>query len=341
MKIQPETIARIKQIIDPEVVVDYLGFQIVRKTPGELRGPCKIHGGNNTTAFRMNLETKTWCCYTKHCEGDKHRDMIGLIQLASGRSFVESVKLMAQLTGVNLENEEAVDEEVRKFRQQQEIKKEIKQSSPQSPATSSFDEEEEKEMLGRLLPERSSYFEDRGFHSELLDFYEIGGMTDSYGVHRETIPIRDEDGRLLTVSARRTDSNEDPKYTLLKNIPKEATLYNLHVAKHYTGEDRTLILVEGFVDVWSLAALGVFNAVAIMGTMITPNQARLLWRNAESIVVMLDADEAGRKATPMVVKLLERGAKVRSIDLPDGKDPKDFQYTDLREYGIGETNEYV
>ncbi len=341
MKIRPETIASIKQIIDPEVVVDYLGFQIVRKTPGELRGPCKVHGGDNTTAFRMNLETKTWCCYTKHCEGEKHRDLIGLIQLTSGRSFVESVSLLASFCGVNLENEIEVDQEVRKFKQQQEIKKEIKNSVPQAPVVNFFDEAAEKKLLDRLRPHRSAYFEDRGFPAELLDFYEVGGMTDSYGVHRETIPIRDEDGNLLTISARRTDSDDDPKYTLLEDIPKAATLYNLHVARHHAGEDRTLILVEGFVDVWSLSMLGVFNVVAIMGTMVTPNQARLLWRNAENIVVMLDADDAGRKGTVKVVKLLERGARIRSIDLPDGKDPKDFKYTDLREYGIGELNEYV
>ncbi len=340
MKIQPETIARIKQICDPEMVVNYLGFRIIRKTPGELRGPCKIHGGDNFTAFRMNLETKTWCCYTKHCEGEKHRDLIGLIQLATGQSFVDSVKVLASLCGVNLEDTVEIDKEVRDFKQQQSIKKEIVQSSARSPVTSVFEEGEEEELLSRLLPERSDYFEDRGFPSELLDFYEIGGMTDGYGVHRETIPIRDEEGNLLTVSARRTDSNEDPKYTLMKNIPKEATLYNLHVAKHYVGQDRTLILVEGFVDVWALAMLGVYNVVAIMGTITTPNQARLLWRYAENIIVMLDADLAGRVATPKVIKILERGARVRSIDLPDGKDPKNFKYTDLKEYNIGETHEH-
>jgi DNA primase len=165
-------------------------------------------------------------------------------------------------------------------------------------------------------------------------------MSDRYGVHRETIPIRDENENLLTISARRTDSNEDPKYVLLKNIPKGATLYNLYVAKHYVGQDRTLILVEGFVDVWSLAACGVYNVVAAMGTSITPNQRNLLWKYAENIVVMLDADEAGREATPKVVEMLKRGASVRTIDLPDGKDPKDFKYTDLKEYGIGESDEF-
>ena len=127
----------------------------------------------------------------------------------------------------------------------------------------------------------------------------------------------------------------------MKNIPKEATLYNLHIAKHYTGRDRTLILVEGFVDVWALASLRVYNVVAMMGTYITPNQARLIWKYAENIVVMLDADDAGREATPKVAGMLQQGASMRVIDLPDGRDPKNLTYMDLVELGLGETENVI
>ncbi len=191
------------------------------------------------------------------------------------------------------------------------------------------------EAVDRLKAERTSYFVDRGFSPEILNFYEIGGMTDSHNTHRETIPIRDEDGRLITVSARRTDSDKDPKYLLLKNIAKGTTLYNLHVAKHYVGEDRTLILVEGFVDVWALVSLGVYNVVAAMGVDITPNQARLLCKYAENITIMLDADEAGREGTKRVVRLLDRRAAVTAIFLPDGKDPKYFTDSDVKNYFKG------
>ena len=196
-------------------------------------------------------------------------------------------------------------------------------------------------MIEQLLPRRSKYFIQRGFPEELLDFYEIGGMTDSRGVHRETIPIRDEDGNLLTISARRTDSDEDPKYTLMKDIKKEATLYNLHIAKEYTGIDRTLVLVEGFVDVWALSLLGIYNVVAMMGTYVTPNQARLLWKYSENIIVMLDPDDAGREATPKVAGMLQQGAFIRVVELPDGKDPKNLTYMDLVELGLGEITNVI
>ncbi len=327
MKIQQETIARIKQVVDPESVLNYLGFHIIRRTPKELRGPCKVHGGDNPTAFRFNTESRTWCCYTRHCEGDSDRDLVGLVQKTTGQNFVDSVQLLANIAGIDLNDQTKLSEEYLRLKQQQEIKKEIKQS--QSSAVTSFFPEE---VVEELREKRTNYFIDRGFPEELLDFYEVGGMVDSRGVHRETIPIRDEDGNLVTVSARRTDSDKDPKYLLLRDVRKEVTLYNLHVAKNYTGEDRTLILVEGFVDVWALALLDVFNVVAAMGTDITRNQAKLLWRYAENIIVMLDADEAGRAGTKRVAKLLDRGASISPIFLPDGKDPKKFDYSDVKIY---------
>ncbi len=334
MKIPQETIAQIKLMVDPEMVLDYLGFHIIRRTPKELRGACKVHGGDNPTAFRFNLESRSWCCYTRHCEGESDRDLVGLVQKATGQSFYESVKFLADLAGIDLTNQDQLSEAYVRLKQEQEMRKEIRQTQPSAPVTNFYPEE----VVEALILNRTSYFSDRGFPIEILDFYEIGGMTDSKGVHRETIPIRDEDGNLITVSARRTDSNEDPKYLLLKDVRKEVTLYNLHVAKNYVGDDRTVILVEGFVDVWALILLGVYNVVAAMGTDITPNQARLIWKYAENVIVMLDPDDAGREATGRVVKLLTKGALVRSIQLPDGKDPKYFTYSDINEYFGGVSN---
>ncbi len=334
MKIPQETIAQIKLMVDPEMVLDYLGFHIIRRTPKELRGACRVHGGDNPTAFRFNLESRSWCCYTRHCEGESDRDLVGLVQKATGQSFYESVKFLADLAGIDLTNQEQLSEAYVKLKQEQEMRKEIRQTQPSAPVTNFYPEE----IVEELIAKRSNYFLDRGFPIEILDFYEVGGMTDSKGVLRETIPIRDEDGNLITVSARRTDSNEDPKYLLLKDVRKEVTLYNLHVAKNYVGDDRTLILVEGFVDVWALILLGVYNVVAAMGTDITPNQARLIWKYAENVIVMLDPDDAGREATGRVVKLLTKGALVRSIQLPDGKDPKYFTYSDIKEYFGGVSN---
>ena len=331
MKVNPETVLNIKKLVDPESVLGYLGFNIVKRGPKELRGPCKVHGGDGLTAFRFNLENRTWCCYSHHCEGEKDRDLIGLIQKTTGKNFMESVQLLADMAGVDLNNQAQLSEEFLKLKQQQEIRQETLRNK-RTPVTRTVSEE----VLAEFEGKRSSYFTDRGFSEEILDFYEVGGTTDSRGVHRETIPIRSEDGKLLTVSMRRTDSDEDPKYVLLKNVSKGETLYNLDVAKDYVGEDRTLIIVEGFVDVWSLCRLGVYNVVAIMGTDIVPKQAKLILKYAENATIMLDPDDAGREGVPRLIKMLEKGLNLRVIDLPDGKDPKYLNKEDLEIYFTGE-----
>jgi DNA primase len=333
VKIQPETIASIKLTVDPETVLNHLGFQIVKRGHKELRGPCKIHGGDNTTAFRFNLESRTWCCYTRHCEGEGDRDLIGLVRKTLGLAFVDAVRFLADIAGVDLNNQESLSEKYLEMKQQREMQREIKYAKVASPVTSSYPEI----LLQELKSSRSSYFEERGFPAELLDFYEIGGFTDNKGVHRDTIPIRDENGVLITISGRRTDSNEEPKYLLLKNINKGNVLYNLDVAQEHVGdpakgEDRVLIVVEGFVDVWGLALQGVHNVVAIMGTDITPTQRDLIVHYVENVIIMLDADDAGRAGADRVNKMLEKVVKTTVVSLPDGKDPKDFTYRDVVEY---------
>jgi len=332
VKIQQEAIARVKQVVDPEMVLQYLGFHIVRRTPKELRGPCKVHGGDNPTSFRMNLETKTWSCYSHHCEADGFRDIIGLVQKTLQQPFVECVQLLADISGVSLDDQNELSTQYIKLKQEQEIAKEVRQSEKQSSVTSFFPEE----IVQEFKSNRTDYFIKRGFPEELLDFFEVGGMTDPRGIHRETIPIRDPDGNLLTISGRRTDSNEDPKYWLTKNISKGDTLYNLDVAKNFAGGPpnglRTLILVEGFVDVWTLSLYGVWNAVAAMGTDVTQRQAELISRYADKVLLMLDPDEAGRKGMDRVEKVLSFYVDVERVDLPEDKDPKYFTYVDVKHY---------
>lgn len=328
MKIQPEVIHKIKQVVDPEAVLGHLGFHIIRRGAKELRGPCKVHGGDNPTGFRFNTETRTWCCYTRHCEGETDRDLVGLVQKVTGQSFVDSVKLLADIAGVGLDSHEKLSEEYLRLKQLREMEKEVLQAKSKAPAAGYYPDE----VIQDMLSKRTDYFVTRGFPNELLDFFQVGGTKDSQGVHRETIPIRDPDGNVITVSARRTDSDEDPKYLLLKNIPKGVTLYNLDVARRYVGLPRTLILVEGFVDVWTLALHGVWNVVAAMGTDLTPRQAQLLSIHADEVVLMMDPDTAGQIAMERVEKLLSFYVSVKPIRLPAGKDPKNFTYTDVKTY---------
>lgn len=330
VKISQPIINHIKSVVDPELVLNHLGFDVSKRGSKELRGPCRIHGGDNPTGFRFNLDTRTWTCYTRHCEGDNAKDLVGLVMLSTGKNFLESVQLLASLAGVDLGDSSKFSELAARTTYEAAIRKEIRETPrPKQESSDEFSEE----YVQSLIENRTSYFMSRGFSKEILDFYEIGGWVDSRGAQRSTIPIRDEDGKLLTISARREDGDEDPKYLLLKDIRKSTTLYNLHVAKHYTGfPNRVLFIVEGFVDVWNLCMRGIYNVVALMGTSILPGQVALIAKYAETAYIVLDSDAAGVKAAPKVAEMLSKAVNTKIITLPLGKDPKDLTDEEIKLY---------
>ncbi len=146
---------------------------------------------------------------------------------------------------------------------------------------------------------------------------------------RITIEIRDPRGEVLGFGARAL-GDDPPKYL---NTPetnrftKGKLLYGLDRAKEPIRRSETAILVEGYFDQIALARAGCENAVASMGTALTPAQADLLSRHAATVVVAYDGDAAGlaaaHKAFPL---LLARGVAVKHLALPDGHDPDSFLF---------------
>jgi len=139
-------------------------------------------------------------------------------------------------------------------------------------------------------------------------------------------------GRILDAS-----QTEQPKY---KNSPetllykKGENLFGLHAAKHAIRKSGRALVVEGNFDVMTLHERGIGYAVAPQGTAITQAQVALLKRFAREVVLMLDADAAGRAATLKVVRLFveaELPARIASLTAKDGKkvDPDDLARNDL------------
>jgi DNA primase len=142
--------------------------------------------------------------------------------------------------------------------------------------------------------------------------------------HRLIFPIRNAAGRLVGFGGR-TLGDDVAKYVNTaetERFSKGTLLYGLEHAKRPLRESRRALLVEGYLDVLAAVAAGLDTAVASMGTALTPEQARLLARFADEVVVGYDGDEAGetaaRRALPL---LLAQGLSVRRMHLPAGEDP--------------------
>ena len=154
-------------------------------------------------------------------------------------------------------------------------------------------------------------------------------LTDSFR-NRVMFPIIDPSGNVIAFGGRVMDDSL-PKYKNTSDTPafkKSRNLFALNFARNACAE--RLILCEGYMDVISLHAAGFENAVATLGTAITPEQARMMSRYTKLVIISYDMDEAGRRAADKAMKLFEEvGLEVKLLKLEGAKDPDEF----IKKYG--------
>jgi DNA primase len=154
---------------------------------------------------------------------------------------------------------------------------------------------------------------------------EKGSVYDRFR-NRVMFPVFDFRGRVIGFGGRVLDDSK-PKYlnspeTLVFN--KGVNLYGLNFAIK-SDINRTFIIVEGYMDCISLHQYGVNNVVASLGTALTSNQAKLMKRYADKVIIAYDADLAGQNATMRGLEILKKeGFDVRVLTVPSGKDPDEF-----------------
>jgi DNA primase len=142
--------------------------------------------------------------------------------------------------------------------------------------------------------------------------------------HRLIFPIRNPTGRLVGFGGR-TLGDDVAKYlntAETERFHKSELLYGLDRAKRAVRESRRVLVVEGYLDVIGAVAAGIEGAVATMGTALTGDQARLLARFADEVVLGYDGDAAGETACRRALPILAaHGLAVRRARLPEGEDP--------------------
>ncbi|RPF70220.1 DNA primase [Aurantiacibacter spongiae] len=149
---------------------------------------------------------------------------------------------------------------------------------------------------------------------------------------RVMLPIQDARERVIAFGGRILEDREGvAKYLNSPDTPlfdKGRTLYNIHRAAAASRKTGRVVVVEGYMDVIALAAAGIEDAVAPMGTALTEQQIELLWRMADKPVLCLDGDQAGRRAAMRAAErtlpLLRPGHSLRIATLPAGMDPDDL-----------------
>jgi DNA primase len=341
-----ETKERVKQAADiAEVVSPYT--ELVRRGK-DLWGLCPFHE-ERTPSFKVNPQDNLYFCFGCQASGDVFR----FVEEKEGLSFPEAVEMLAERYGVEIErgseDPRAEEERRRRARLWELLER-----------TAKFYERYlwEAPKAGKAR----AYLESRGLGEEVLRRFGVGMAPSAWdqvltgsqragfkvevllaaglaqkgrqGGHydrfrsRITFPIRDQRGRVLGFGARALRAASKPKYL---NSPegelyrKSHTLYGIDRARGPIAKVRRAIVAEGYTDVLALHQAGVEEAVAIMGTAITPEQLTMLAGLTDSVVLALDADRAGADAMIRAQRVAGgKGLDLRVAAMPEGEDPADM-----------------
>lgn len=308
-----------------EVIGRYV--QLTRKGKS-LLGLCPFHEDHHPSLV-VNQEKQYFTCFACGEKGD----VIHFLQKIEGLSFKEAVKQLTvdrgQLTG---DRRQGGVKTVKKDKKQLPADSDAKQLSTVPCQLSTVPcqllLEKNLEFFSSLLPAASG---DSDLTPTWLDF-EVGTSPAMVAGewkamrNRLVFPIRDEEGILVGFGARRlTEAPGSPKYI---NSPtselyrKNELLYGLNIARKAIREKGYAILVEGYKDVLAMHAAGFGNTVALCGTALCDGHIALLKKYTSRVLVMLDADMAGRNASEKAVSLLRmQGIRAYGVELPEGEDP--------------------
>ena len=183
-----------------------------------------------------------------------------------------------------------------------------------------------------------NHLNEQGFDDVLLESANLLRRSDKNGKvsyydnfrNRVMFPIIDPRGNVIAFGGRVLDDSK-PKYINTSDTlvyKKSNGVFALNFAKN--GNDGKLIIAEGYMDVIALHQAGFTNAVACLGTALTKEQANLLSRYADEIILSYDADEAGQKATARALGIFgATGMEIKVLRLTGGKDPDEI----IKKYG--------
>jgi DNA primase len=139
--------------------------------------------------------------------------------------------------------------------------------------------------------------------------------------HRIVFPIHDGQGRRVAYTGRSLDDSE-PRYLFPPGFPKSQVIYNLHRAVvEGAGQAGVAIVVEGFFDCLRVHQAGYRNVVALMGSSLSEAQENLLLERFRELILLLDGDEAGRRASQQLAARLWRKISLGIVQVPSGRQP--------------------
>lgn len=349
MRLKVTSVSELKSNIDSMIIYqDYVRLNIKGRRGVAL---CPFHR-EKTPSFTVDLDSGLFYCFGCHKGGD----IIKFIEEIEKCSFEEAIGILCRKGNIDFDwkKEEGISDEARKkgklYELLSEAQKYFRKALIKENENSIVRNYMEKRGIAKLSEEELqlgftgekngliSTILRSGFSKEealVVGLLTMGKNGDYYETFRERLifPIFDLQNRVVGFGGR-TLKDEEPKYLNSKESPlfkKREILYGLNLSKEHIKKEGFAIIVEGYMDFLSLYQAGIKNVVASLGTSLTINQANLLKRYTDNIVLLYDFDEAGKNASLRAIPILMNADLIVKIAiLKEGKDPDE----ELKKIGV-------
>ncbi len=336
----------LSQIVGRKVTWDLRKSNMAK---GDWWAPCPFHQ-EKSASFHVDDRKGFFYCFGCHAKGDA----VGFLKDADNLSFMEAVEVLAREAGMQMpaRDPQAAQKADRRSQLAEVMEEAVKWFRLQLKTSAAADaraylakrrmspEAQDRWEIGFAPDQRQGLFHaltQKGIAPDLIVDSGVCARPDDntapYDRFRGRIifPIRDGRGRAISLGGRAMDPNARAKYLNgpeTELFDKGRNLYNQAPAREAAGKGLPLIVAEGYMDVIALSEAGFRATVAPLGTAVTEEQLRLLWRIADEPVIALDGDAAGIRAALRVIDLalplLEAGKGLRFAVLPQGQDPDDL-----------------
>ena len=263
---------------------------------------CPFHEGDG---YNLRFKNGFWYCFSQ-CQ--RKYNTINVVQKVMDLEFGDAIKWICNELGIN-ENSLGIDQtklsiknKLKKLKSMKSRKHGVEYKQVDQSVLNSID---------KCVPQ---YLLDQGFQKNTIKHFDIGYARTGTLINRICFPIDAPDGTIISVSGRLPNASELglPKYKIVQGTDKSFTLYNI---SRIDPDDNYVIVVEGFKSVMSLYEWGFKSCVALMGAFPSKIQRNILLSLARHIIVVTDADEAGKRMGQSVYNQCNKFCKVDIINI--------------------------
>lgn len=324
--------------IDSKSILQYYSVNNLTDDGSELKFSCPFPehpNGDRNPSSGVSKKTNQYNCFSCHRKGT----IVTFVAEMEGISEAVAIRYIRENFYKNGDYETAsVLESLKKKLEKPKTISQEERTLPEEILNNFYVDWEKvaEAMKSGQAPSQLSYIiEEKNFTVETLQKFQIGF---DQKTNRVTIPIRNFDGELVGIKGRATLKDQMPKYKSIGDKEDSTPYYgffttniNSYTFGIDTVDSKNLIICEGEFDAISLRQKGFGSAVSIGTCSIRHKQVRDIRRKSDSVVILLDNDEAGRKGSLEIFDLLDRHINIKIAECPEGLDPAEMTKEQIQE----------